>query len=374
MNRPKRYKLTITTLTPLHIGTGQKLLRNYDYVTQNGKTFVVNDEALAGALYDRNFKQRIGDSADVGLGLLYPNRQEYDENDPIFRYVMKGEPKSTKSGSEIQEQIKNPWDRPYIPGSSLKGAIRTALLYVLFGTRDEEFKVDRLDKDARFAARKYERNLLLGSNPDDKTAPNYDLLRAIQVSDSQPVSYKNLQLINVKAWQPPVPLNRHNKSNGPLIELEAVADNVTFESGLTLDTYLLNQQRGAMGWDDKQVRFVERFRRVINNFTLARLENDKLDRSKYKMWQQSHQIISDVGDNEFILQLGWGGGWSSKTLGDRIQKNKDEFAKLVNTDAYKMSRYRYKTGDTFPKSRRVRIDRDGEPVSELGWIKVRVEE
>src|SRR5690606_40558751 len=44
-------------------------------------------------------------------------------------------------GAEIQEQIKDPWDRPYIPGSSLKGALRTAIAFV--GAAQRQVQIGR---------------------------------------------------------------------------------------------------------------------------------------------------------------------------------------------------------------------------------------
>src|SRR5690606_41846159 len=134
------YQLTITTLSPLHIGTGNTLRRDYDYVTHRGKTWVINQSALAAMLYaqDPSEFERMAAGASAA-DLIRPD--EFKEDSPLFRYVMAGEPRAHSRGAEIQEQIKDPWDRPYIPGSSLKGALRTAIAFV--GAAQRQVQIGR---------------------------------------------------------------------------------------------------------------------------------------------------------------------------------------------------------------------------------------
>ena len=47
------YDVVITTITPLHIGSGTELLNEYDYVIRKGQeqTWRINDDALLDAVY-----------------------------------------------------------------------------------------------------------------------------------------------------------------------------------------------------------------------------------------------------------------------------------------------------------------------------------
>ncbi len=82
----------------------------------------------------------------------------------------------------------------------------------------------------------------------------------------------------------------------------------------------------------------------------------------------------ELKENQFVIQLGWGGGWDSKTLGSRFDS---QFMDRVIMH-YKMARGRRKPGDPFPKSRRaamnVRRAADGRvietPGLPLGWALV----
>jgi len=357
------YTLTVTTLAPLHIGTGRTLLNGFDFVTYRGRTWIIDDEALAAMIYDKED----GDITDMASGrpadeLL--TDADYEETAPWVRYILRGEPRSERRGAVVQEQIKDPWDRPYIPGSSLKGALRTALFYVGYdpGNSSVAIDVQRLDRRGQFAAQRTEQ-AILGSDP------NHDLLRALQVSDSTADDQRQLQLLNVAV------ATRETASGAP-IELEAIRKDVTFTMRLTLDGYLLQEAiRKKLNFDEDMSTFLKHLPDVVKEFTRRRLLADS-KRPRGPRWRNQIQGIKHtyaaLAENEFLLQLGWGGGWDSKTLGDHLTKDEALFSALDRT--YRLTR-RGEVGDRFPKSRRVIVRREDprEPLGTLGWIKVKME-
>ena len=366
------FRLTVTTLTPLHIGTGNTLLRDFDYVTHDGKTWVINEDTLADLLADYG-----DDLAKMAAGrpaseLLRP--EDFHADSPLFRYVLPGEPRSQNPGSVLQEQIKDPWDRPYIPGSSLKGALRTALFYARYGQRNLQFRVSDLGNNAKFAAQPLERNVF-AKNVSPGEAPNHDLLRALQIGDSTSDEQRRLQIVNVT-------VSKNGQPSGSPIELEAIPSDVSFEMSLTLDGYLLsNQIRQAVGYADDQIGWVQGLPQIVNSWTQDRL-NIESQTKRSSNWTNTFEQIKPIVDrfvadqtsSEFIVQLGWGGGWDSKTLGKRLTDNKTEFSKLVNDSRYKMLRKgKFVAGDVYPKTRRAIVNRKMQPVSLLGWIWVRME-
>ncbi|NJO84532.1 MAG: type III-A CRISPR-associated RAMP protein Csm5, partial [Blastochloris sp.] len=205
------FRLKVTTLTPMHIGTGNTLLRDFDYVTHDGKTWVINEDALADLLVDYE-----DDLAKMVAGrpaneLLRP--EDFHADSPLFRYVLPGEPRSQNPSSVLQEQIKDPWDRPYIPGSSLKGALRTALFYAGYGGRNLQFRVapsnDRIN--VKYVAQPLERDVF-ANNVSPGKAPNHDLLRALQIGDSTSDEQRRLQIVNVT-------VSKNGQPSGSPIEL-----------------------------------------------------------------------------------------------------------------------------------------------------------
>lgn len=362
------YQLTITTLSPLHIGSGTKLLRDYDYVTRgDGRTWVINTEALAGLLYDesaRDFDKMVEGSPAADF--LRP--EDFQPGNPLFRYVLRGEPQSQKRGSVVQEIIKDPWDRPYIPGSSLKGALRTALAFAGWQTRDLQFNVEELGRSQSNAAQPLEAKVFAGH----ETNPNHDLLRVLQVSDSTPDDNRNMLLSNV--------LVLAGQKTGSPIEVEAIARDVTFTATLTLDGFLRQESIAtALGWREDQLKWVRSIARVANHFSHSRLVEEETRWTRYggsmkSFFETIVRHLNGCAKNEFILQLGWGAGWDSKTFGSILTQNKNTFADIVRKyDRHMNPQKAFHPGDRFPKSRRVVLNRQGEPVALLGWIRVKME-
>ncbi|HOT51784.1 MAG TPA: RAMP superfamily CRISPR-associated protein, partial [Candidatus Hydrogenedentes bacterium] len=166
----------ITPVSPIHIGSGE-VLTPMDYVL-DGKMYKVKDVR-------KYFEDHI-DDPDTAMkavrdGLpLGPNYVRYElsfygerprnstgtqgrsggppgrrADEPMFQATQKFDPQMKKlmkqaqaksglpaapppppdqpkdKGSEVREFIKDPFGKPYIPGSSLKGCLRTALAFVL---------------------------------------------------------------------------------------------------------------------------------------------------------------------------------------------------------------------------------------------------
>lgn len=148
-----QYALTIEVLSPLHIGSGNDLLRDYDYVARGGRTWVINQDALleaalgAGDKFDSTLLTR------PAAELLQPD--DFQEGGEFFRYVMPGTP----ANRPLSEQIKNVWGYPYLPGSSLKGAIRTTMMWGIYTIESRLPDVSRLVKRRRFAAQPLEQSM-----------------------------------------------------------------------------------------------------------------------------------------------------------------------------------------------------------------------
>ena len=116
------YTLDIEVLSPLHVGSGRKLIKGFDFAVSGGMTYRLNEDAILAdrwpddpALQRKFLGQPLSELLESGDFRAPP---EY------FRYTLRGEP----AMREILECIRTPSGEPYLPGSSLKGALRTALL------------------------------------------------------------------------------------------------------------------------------------------------------------------------------------------------------------------------------------------------------
>ncbi len=369
----RMYRVIVRTLTPLHIGNGRELLNEYDYAIQNGHTWRINENTLLEAQLadDPALADRLAKTPPKQL--LQP--RDYQMGSPFFRYVIKGTPRSHAPGAVLREQIKDVYDRPYLPGTTVKGALRTALAWTAWRALKLRPERAQLGRDRRFAAQWYEQEMF---SEHSGKAPNKDTLRALQVSDSAPVSPEQLMLVNARV------LNRGGSLGAP-IELEALRPETELQLTLKVDTMLFSrwaeQHELKLRWENMVMQLAQVMRayythRLTQELNLlSSVPNSQRLVQLYKEWQQEA-----LADNEFFMQLGWGTGWDSKTLGSHLQSDPG-FMETILRD-YKMTRGRRQPGDPFPKSRRVlvKVERSTSgqtrelPIVPLGWVLVEMKE
>ncbi len=364
MDLKTRFNVTISTLTPLHIGNGQELLRDYDYATHQGKTWVLNADAFLAHLQrpDGSFDDRI--LGRPGAELL--DAKDFRLDSEFFRYILPGQPRSQSHGAALQAQYKDAFDKPYIPGSSLKGALRTVLAWYGFQQKGMRLNVQDLRGSRSWAGQGYERKIF-GKDP------NYDLLRALQVADSANVGADRLQIVNAQVFT-------GSEKTGAPIELEAVRSDTVFKTTITVDDYLHSDTA------EKVLRFGKRWQWLEDLPEIARQygrETIAAEIEWYRTRNYSHvatfyQRLLNViergglGKNSFFAQIGWGGGWPSKTIGQPLQADKRAWEDLLGNKRLSPARFRRQRGDVFPKSRRA-VAVQGQPAAPLGWCLIMIE-
>lgn len=221
----KRFKLSLRTLAPVHIGSGDKYTsREFIY---DGKTYYFPD---MGKFYTEMSK--LGMAQKFETFLLDPRNQRQgnrldsflEDNRVQIRnfggYTLKAtgfEKAQSTSGklNDISKFIRDGYGKPYIPGSSLKGAIRTILMNTHW--KDKKF--------SRFKDRGYKENkeIIPWGPSKNEGRENDDLFNEIRVSDSQPLSNDDLTI--VQKWdysvdkKKAVALPLYRESISPLKEI-----------------------------------------------------------------------------------------------------------------------------------------------------------
>lgn len=360
------YTLKVSVLTPLHIGSGEDLLHEYDYAIHNGRTWRLNDAALLEAqdVDDPALAETLARTPPARL--LRP--ADFRPDSPFFRYVIQGTPRSQAEGAQVREQLKDAFDRPYLPGSSLKGALRTALAWVAWGQMGLKPELGKLGRRREWAAQEYE-HMIFGPNP------NHDLLRALQVSDSQPVGVERLMLVNARV------LNRTGTLGSP-IELEAIRPDTVFELTLKLDLALFDDWARRRELRLRGAEWLRNLPAVIQAHTRQRIAQeiawfrDVGNGVRLRDFYEKQLGAARLGASQALLQLGWGTGWEGKTFGSHLQRDRAFLERVIRD--YRLARGRRQPGDPFPKSRRVLVtvvqDSQGRrretPASPLGWVLV----
>jgi CRISPR-associated protein Csm5 len=295
--------------------------------------------------------------------------------------VIRGEPRSDQEGAVIQEQFKDVYDQPYLPGSSLKGALRTALGWHVWKEKDLEPDVEKLmdprkgqPYPGRFAATNYEHDVF--GKEANKT--KNDFLRALHVSDSKPLPPSCLLLLNVRVINPGT--STKPASDIP-VELEAIRPDTTFETSLKLDLALFSQWAQRYGLHLSGREWLTDLPRIANTHARDQIVREAKwfrhlpgGNRVAEFYERLEQTPLD--GQRFFLRLGWGTGWENKTFGSRLQADEDFMNYIVSY--YRMKKGNGEMGDAFPASRRASVRVKGEAGEEigapLGWVLVEMQE
>jgi len=358
------YDVEVGVCSPLHIGSGETLLQGYDFVTHAGRTWRLNLEALLLEKAEDPAVARQLATLPPG-SLLSP--ADLRQGSPLFRYVMPGVPRSSETNAQVLEQIKDVWDRPYLPGSSLKGALRTALLWHALKAQGRSVDPRELVPNPKRAAQPLERQVL-GADP------NHDLLRALHVADSEPLEPGKLMLVNAKVIA--------GEMAGSPIELEAIQAGVVVHTQVKVDRALFSRWAQQRGLDlSAGEAWLRELPAIVAQFSKERLQQGLTwcgtlaSRSKLAGFYRDQ--LAGQGGNVCHLQVGWGGGWDSKTIGLLLQERPDTLEEVIRI--YRLHRGRpRRPGQRFPTTRRIAMRREVGPaqqarevmVAPLGWVRL----
>lgn len=359
------YDVTVSVLTPLHISSGRDLLNQYDYAIHNGRTWRLNEAELLEAQDVEDAKVAAQLARTPPAQLL--QTRDFQPDSDLFRYVLQGTPRSQDAGAQLREQIKDIFDRPYLPGTSLKGALRTALAWNVWQQRRIRADMRKIGQRRQWAGQRYEQDIF-GHNP------NHDFLRALHVGDSIPSNAERLMIINARV------INPRGTLAAP-IEVEAIAPDTQFSLTLKIDEALFSQWAVSNQLRLKGDDLLHNLPRAVHNHSvsLARQEVEwfgRINRAKQitDLYQQLARLKPRA--RSFLICLGWGTGWTSKTFGSHLQADPALMEDLVRK--FRLGRGKRQKGDPFPKSRRVVVqvskDRSGRtverPIRPWGWCLV----
>ena len=364
------YTLHLEVRSPVHIGSGGAALKeNIDYVAGNvrGRTWTyvlfaerVLDAVLPDPQADPELFEKVLNSRNLASFL---ELKDLDQDDSLYRYRTRGQ----SSLTEVRPYVAAADGRPYIPGSSFKGALRTVWVRSEFARSNKQLAEHELGRRREWAFRDIEQQIMSGQHSGPR-APNYDLFRAIQVADSVPIAAAgNSTIANTRVW-PAGP-------KGIPIAVEALDEKATLSLRIKFDDYLLEQQAAALGWQGKAERVRTELWRICREQGRERINQERA-------WWAGHPQASSMAgfytrladdaacDEHFFIELGWGTGWQSKTIGNVIQ-DKRTLAKII--ERYNLTRGNFNPERSFPKTRNVLVDRD-QPTMPMGWVKVTVAE
>jgi CRISPR-associated protein Csm5 len=369
-------------MTPVHVGSGARL-NHFDGCYEAGRWWRIdldrvlehngNAQALAEEMRERGFRW-----ADwLRRNGLRPAEVS------SYSVECRMDPREL----EIRETVKDVQQRPYLPGSSLKGALRTALLSWLLDQSDDarqgltdfllrEIRSER-KPEPRFLARALEEELF-------GREPNTDVLRALHVTDSAPCAGEELLLSEATTYSLNGEKLAPKKEPGADFRsfAECLRPRATLQTSLGRDQFLFTRDaRRQLKFNESQETALKTLPNICNDFAsdLLLRERDFYDDHSLKQLddecERLEKLIDDLPPGAFLLNLGWGGGWESKTVGDIVYG-------LLGKDSFVDLRRRFRLGKHpnkplepylkmyFPHSRQLATV-NGQ-VLPFGWVKLEV--
>jgi len=249
------YNAELLTLSPLHIGDGEELIP-FEYITENGLVKVYPFYYFIDKLYetysDKDLLPKINLLKDYARAGLIETLKEFTSSAKVElkpKYILKVRSIPGRE-DRIKTFLKN-LEGPYLPGSEIKGALRTVFLYGILQQSQglKKFFLDRLAETVKIAetqSKKEEQlkafdNLLRnleakvfrpGSSKEQNDA-KYDLFKALQVSDSKALPFEIFYLDGVKTLNTSQNLIEYNEllKQGEKINLTFTLDKkITLEA------------------------------------------------------------------------------------------------------------------------------------------------
>ncbi len=351
----------LETLTPVHIGSGNFLQYNTEFVQDDmgnePHLAVVSQEKLGKIIGEQhldNWLEALAKRENIKTFLkrFAPEAQTKDFAERRMPVFCKINEKDT-----LKECIRNGMGLPYIPGSSIKGAIRTAVLASLtHQINDIETKIEVQDKQGRTTveASQIEKELF-GSEP------NSDVFRFIQVGDAyfQKDTEIATRLISLNIRRRAERLQ--DDTSAQLVEAIGTDSKSTFQMQVTKSYYeFVKRLYPPMG--QLPVASLDDLFHIINEFTRKLVEDeirfwrniDKAGGDDYvdemeKILQEINRCKAGVS---CVLRIGHASGWRFIT-GAWTEELKN-FKTVVIPAA--QPNYRNYVEYDFPKTRRLDED------------------
>lgn len=412
-------KIYIQTVTPVHIGTG-KMLTKFDYVGSNRIDFFKFVSCISPEQQEQvdkltevaNFEEL---SLDRILSALKIDRKYVTENCSLYRLPRDFKP-------ETREAVKAGDSNLYIPGSSIKGMIRTALLYKslknssdfqvivrkilsdLQNPRDRK-AIDRIKKrmddtleyEAFYCG--IEKNTNNAQKQISYSDQKYDLLKLLRITDTNNLStseFCDVSQICLYA------LNKKEEHKKFHIHAESIIASATFEFDLSIDLQFLKKARDLIKKNDKSFSkrdWISITEKVKNLYDLDLASNVEITEesivssvldSVYEFGQQSSLLesrwyekfgakrpnLKRIYETDKISKLGFSSGFGSMTILPLLLQsatNKDYAKKIYD----KVGIGKHRNGavldiDLFPFT--LKFIKEGEELIPMGWCQLSMQE
>lgn len=377
-------KAVLKTLTPVHIGSGVSYQHKIEYFTEGNNLYIIDPQKLFKLLKIDDIESWVK-SIESGKGAeikSFLNKHKINYKDVALR-TCKVNSKVKDKEKELHEQIYTSIKRFYIPGSSIKGAIKSCLLPFLSKEKKNIIKIDDLKEvknGKKIWTDKIVDNLIFGNSANTK------LTRFIKVGDVyfDGIETKVYYTVALNADK-----NGWIKNKGIVNLYEAIPENSISNFELKFDEQLLYIVDKYFIDKDEFANF-ESFKKNFNNiFNIINLQTKNMIDNEINFFRNKNipdegkkmlnefkkilQIIESCRPGEFVLRIGGNSGYNFITYKwfDDLpvfqgSQGKVQYKLLRKEIQKNKSKKDYSNENFWPRTRKI-VDDLGTP---FGFVKI----
>lgn len=438
------YEMKIKTLTPVHIGSGVEL-NNFDYWLDGKMYYKLNNDKCFEFVFqqDENAEKKMNEWVTVQSNFQFNTggKQQkkylgiFDFIDNTLKNKSLSEELKQKiyndkkyyhyrldncygnTTKNVKQLLKTANNEIYIPGSSLKGMIRTALLNNAFNNSiklqnklSDKIKNDNNNNSKKFL-KDFELELITGCGEEKFDKANnrkyykyddakFDIFKFIHITDTNSLPCdEKVALFEAKIIKRKGVGKDYHIEPQDLTFIEAIYPDIEFISRIGIDTKYIKlvkeySKNNQDKWNDFQQRFEMLFGKDILSKSEQEIAEKVIDTIKYsliniqnKMNDADYSFVDNASNkNSFVTilseidaicnddinpKIGAYSTFLSKTILNSIKfAGKDSSlykSYLSKFNSMKLGKYEVKDFDNFPRSRSI-VDWDG--FLPLGWINI----
>lgn len=378
-NPYKSYKMKLITLSPIFIGNGEELNQG-QYIFDNAQMVVkiLDENKFANFLNKNNLIDEYS-NALIKYGKNINLKRWLGEkriplNSPIFSKIIPckyltinkfGKSKIATSLNSIKPFMKNADGFAYIPGSSIKGAIRTAFCsYLVYRNKDKFQNEWRALKQA-LTERRPKKNAInqitksieqkcfnLIKYNDEKAAYG-DIFSTLIIGDSKGVSKDKLYVTT----RLDCAIQKQNPTSMPM-NLEVIAPNVEINFNLSIDasagTYFS----------------IEKIKEVLNFYKKQQIDNKIFGKNSEYLYSPD-ELSENIIPN---LCIGGMTGYFNKNIVYSLAPTKQEAINVLReyfANSFPKGGHRENDFEVAPHT--IKAVNDNDDIIPLGWCNLAVE-
>jgi len=321
-----------------------------------------------------------------GLQQFLKNNGLLPEASNLSKYSFGSDNVNFPSSSSIKTCIKDGFLVPYIPGTSIKGFVRTAILYdflkYIKSSDIDEFSkmIDDSIKNSNKKALKADDKIMsdtvfsLSKGDEEKEEESYwDILKAIKVSDAYPDSKETSEVIkgyNVKVF---------GGHYIPIFGIEGIKEGIEFTFYVENDDFMIDQfiqrlnspsihikSQSVKDYLSKiKTKFeIEELLKICSGFAREIIEYEKTYASpESNNYEKIVEFYNSMSKDLNIIRVGYGSGLFSATIDLLMEPGQIE---QVRSAFFRQ----HMQQNNFPKTRRYIVDDNKDPYFPFGWCSI----